>query len=103
MARGCFSARHRSSASLAAVFSALLTTIDRLMPEQARTWDAAFRRLLSEHVFPQVFGALGPQHVVAVPPPDPAVAHSRAVQVARADIVKIVGTTSCGRTQEGSG
>ena len=84
--------------------SAILTTIDDLMPESARTWFSGFRRMLDSSGFPQVFGALGPERIVNVPPPDPAVANSQAVKVARSDVVKILGIArSCSRQLEGSG
>ena len=84
--------------------SALLTGIDSIMPDSIPTWFAAFRRLIDENGFPQVFGAIGPERIVKVPPPDPRVANSRAVRVAEADIVKITGVApSCRRQLEGSG
>jgi S1-C subfamily serine protease len=84
--------------------SAILTTIDDLVPEQARTWDASFRQLLAEGPFPQVFGSLRAPPVTAARPPDPAVLHSGAVQTAKRSIVKVLGVApSCSRQIEGSG
>jgi S1-C subfamily serine protease len=84
--------------------SRIITAIDDVMPEGVKTWDAAFRRLVQRNGFPQVFGAIGPERIVAVAPPDPRVANSRAVRVAQADIVKITGVAhSCRRQLEGSG
>ena len=84
--------------------SRVLTAIDRLMPDNAKTWDAAFRRLVQQNGFPQVFGAIGAERIVPVAPPDPRVAGSRAVRVAQPDIVKITGVApSCRRQLEGSG
>lgn len=84
--------------------SRVLTAIDRVMPGSAKTWDAAFRRLVQQNGFPQVFGAIGAERIVPVSPPDPRVAGSRAVQVAEPDIVKITGVApSCHRQLEGSG
>jgi S1-C subfamily serine protease len=84
--------------------SRVLTAIDRVMPDSAKTWDAAFRRLVQQNGFPQVFGAIGAERIVPVPPPDPRVAGSRAVVVAEPDIVKITGVApSCHRQLEGSG
>jgi S1-C subfamily serine protease len=84
--------------------SALLTGIDSIMPDSIPTWFAAFRRLIDQNGFPQVFGAIGPERIVKVPPPDPRVANSRAVQLAQPDIVKITGVApSCRRQLEGSG
>jgi S1-C subfamily serine protease len=84
--------------------STVLTHVDDVMPASARTWFSSFRRLLDQNGFPQVFGAISPERIVKVPPPDPAVANSRAVQLAAPDIVKVTGTApSCERRLEGSG
>ena len=84
--------------------SRVLTAIDRIMPGSAKTWDAAFRRLVQQNGFPQVFGAIGAERIVPVAPPDPRVAGSKAVAIAEPDIVKITGTApSCHRQLEGSG
>lgn len=84
--------------------SAVLSHIDDVMPDIARTWFSSFRRLLDQNGFPQVFGAIAPEHIVKVPPPDPRVANSRAVTLARPSIVKITGVApSCRRQLEGSG
>jgi S1-C subfamily serine protease len=84
--------------------SAVLTNVDALMPDAARTWFSSFRRLLDQNGFPQVFGALTPEHIVDVPPPDPKIAHSAAVRLSEPSIVKITGDApSCQRTLEGSG
>jgi S1-C subfamily serine protease len=84
--------------------SSVLSHIDDVMPDSARTWFSSFRRLLDQNGFPQVFGAISPEHIVKVPPPDPRVANSKAVRLARPSIVKITGVaSSCRRQLEGSG
>src|SRR3954447_26105268 len=84
--------------------SAVLSHIDDVMPDAARTWFSSFRRLLDQNGFPQVFGAIGPERIVKVPPPDPRIANSRAVRLAQPDIVKVTGVApSCRRQLEGSG
>jgi S1-C subfamily serine protease len=84
--------------------STVLSLIDDVMPDSARTWFSSFRRLLDQNGFPQVFGAISPEHIVKVPPPDPRIANSRAVRLAREDIVKVTGVApSCRRQLEGSG
>ena len=84
--------------------SSVLSHVDDVMPDAARTWFSSFRRLLDQNGFPQVFGAISPERIVKVPPPDPRVANSRAVRLARGDIVKITGAApSCRRQLEGSG
>jgi S1-C subfamily serine protease len=84
--------------------SAVLRHVDDVMPDAARTWFSSFRRLLDQNGFPQVFGSISPERIVKVPPPDPRVANSRAVRLAREDIVKVTGVApSCRRQLEGSG
>ncbi len=84
--------------------SVVLGAVDDVMPDAARTWFSSFRRLLDQNGFPQVFGAIGPERIVPVPAPDPAVLNSRAVQLARGSIVKVLGVArSCQRQLEGSG
>jgi S1-C subfamily serine protease len=84
--------------------STILTAIDRILPDSAKTWDSAFRRLVQRNGFPQAFGAIGAERIVPVDPPDPAVANSPSVRAAEPDIVKVIGVApSCRRQLEGSG
>ncbi len=84
--------------------SRVLATVDTVMPEGAKTWFSAFRRLLDREGFPQVFGGLGPERIIPVAPPDPRVLDSAAVRAARLSVVKVVGTApECSRRLEGSG
>jgi S1-C subfamily serine protease len=88
--------------------SAVLQGVDNLVPSVANTWFGSFRRLLDQDLdrngFPEVFGGIGPNSVVSVPPPDPKLARSAAVRAAAPDVVKVTGTApSCGRQLEGSG
>lgn len=84
--------------------SRVLTTADQLMPDSARTWFSSFRRLIDSDGFPQVFGRLGGERVVRVAPPDPRVAGSAAVRIARAQVVKVTGVAhECSRRLEGTG
>jgi S1-C subfamily serine protease len=82
----------------------VLQQVDETIPTAVRDFFAAFRRLISTDAFPQVFGALGPERIVNVPPPDPRIANSTAVRRDRSVIVKVVGEAkSCSRRIEGSG
>jgi S1-C subfamily serine protease len=84
--------------------SQILQTVDRIMPQAARTWFASFRRLLDHNGFPEVFGGIGPEQIRPVAPPNPRLAHSPAVRSAEPDVVKITGiASSCSRQLEGSG
>ncbi|MDX6226505.1 MAG: hypothetical protein QOE64_2881 [Frankiales bacterium] len=83
--------------------SVVLHQVDRAMPDGARTSFGAFRRLLDQNNFPQVFGGLAPERIVAVPPPDPAVLDRPALKAARSRVLKIRGDAVCRRRLEGTG
>jgi S1-C subfamily serine protease len=84
--------------------SAVLGAVDDVVPSSAQTWFSSFRRLLDTDGLPEVFGGIGTDHVNAVPPPNPRLAHSRAVTRARPSIIKVTGVApSCSRRLEGSG
>lgn len=81
----------------------VLQKVDKVIPTSVRDFFSAFRRLVAQQGFPQVFGGLGPERIVNVPPPDPAVLNSPAVRRDRAVIVKILGNARCSKRIEGSG
>jgi S1-C subfamily serine protease len=84
--------------------SVVLGTMDRVMPQQAKTMFSDFRRLLSSGPFPQVFSGIGAAHLFAVGAPDPAVLKSPGYLAAASRVVKVQGTAlSCDRSIEGSG
>lgn len=84
--------------------SAVLRTVDRLMPMPARTTFSDVRRLLASGPFPQVFSGLGAMHILPVPPASSAVLDSPGYLAARSRVVKVMGTApSCSRDIEGSG
>src|ERR1700761_1855706 len=84
--------------------SAVLRTVDRLMPSTARTMFSDFRRLLASGPFPEVFSGIGAAHALSVAPASNAVLDSPGYQAARSRVFKVRGTaTSCSRVIEGSG
>ena len=84
--------------------SAVLRTVDRLMPSTARTMFSDFRRLLASGPFPEVFSGIGAAHVLSVAPADRAVLNSTGYLDARNRVFKVRGTApSCSRVIEGSG
>jgi S1-C subfamily serine protease len=84
--------------------SAVLRTMDKIMPSQAKTMFSEFRQLLASGPFPQVFAGIGTTHLLPVPAPDPAVLNSPGLMSATSRIVKVMGTApSCDRSIEGSG
>ncbi len=84
--------------------SAVLTTMDRVMPSQARTMFGQFRRLLASGPFPQVFSGIGAAHLFAISAPDPAVVDSPGYMAARTRVLKVQGTAlKCDRSIEGTG
>jgi len=84
--------------------SAIIRTVDEVMPELAQSWFTSFQGFVKSSEFPQVFNGLGGESVVQVPPPDESVLNNRALKTARASIVKIVSTApQCQRRIEGTG
>jgi S1-C subfamily serine protease len=84
--------------------SRVLTSIQKLMPDQAQTWFAAFQRLFDRNGFPQVFGGIGPESIIDVPAPNAALVQSQAVVLARHDVLVIHGQApSCSRDIQGTG
>jgi len=85
--------------------SLVLKTLDRFMPQPAKTMFSDFRRLLdSNSTYAEVFSGIGEDRILAVPAPNPAVLNSAGYQQARASVVKVQGIApSCGKEIEGSG
>lgn len=84
--------------------SAVLTQMDRIMPDAARTWFSSFQKFVGQGPFPQVFGGLGGERFVQVAPPDKKVLKTAALRQARGSVVKILGEApGCDRTIEGTG
>ncbi|UGQ09090.1 MarP family serine protease [Yinghuangia sp. ASG 101] len=84
--------------------SQVLGGVQKILPQGADTWFSSFSNLLDSNGFPQVFSPFVDEDIPQVPPPDPALLASAAVQSSRDSIVKIVGTAkSCGKVIEGSG
>ncbi len=84
--------------------SAVLRTVDRLMPAEASVMFSDFRSLLESGPYAQVFGALGAESALAVGPPDQGVLDSPGLDRAAPSIVKVRGEApSCGEQIEGSG
>jgi S1-C subfamily serine protease len=84
--------------------SAVLRTMDKLMPSQAKTMFTDFRQLLASGPFPQVFSGIGATRLLPVPAPNAAVLDSPGYLAASSRVVKVMGTApSCDRSIEGSG
>lgn len=84
--------------------SVVLSTMDKVMPSQAKTMFSQFRRLLASGPFPQVFSGIGAAHLFAISAPDPSVLNSPGYLAARSRILKVQGTAlSCDRSIEGTG
>jgi S1-C subfamily serine protease len=84
--------------------SAVLQTMDKVMPSPARTMFTDFRHMLASGPFPQVFSGIGAAHLLTVPAPDPAVINSAGILADRSRVLKVSGTApSCNRSIEGSG
>lgn len=84
--------------------SYVLSTVDGLVPEQAKAFFASFRRLINARGFPDVIGPFSVAPSPQVPAPDPRLAGSAVVQRAREQVLKITGDApACSRRIEGTG
>ena len=84
--------------------SAVLRTVDRLMPAEASLLFSDFRQLLESGPYAQVFGALGAEGALAVGAPNPAVLAQPGLARDEQSIVKVKGIApSCSEQIEGSG
>ncbi|MEU8260980.1 MarP family serine protease [Micromonospora sp. NPDC048999] len=84
--------------------SALLTVIDRILPDKAQQLSTALRDTVDTNGFPDVFGKLSPTRARQVSPPDPALEGSQVVANSQRSVVKVLGSApSCARRIEGSG
>lgn len=84
--------------------SLVLNAVNSVVPTQVRVISADLDRLLQQHALPSLAGPFGALPVAprTLPPPNAGVVPP-ALHAAGADIVKITGTASCERVQEGSG
>ncbi|MFG2104076.1 MarP family serine protease [Micromonospora echinaurantiaca] len=84
--------------------SALLTVVDRVLPDRAQQFSTALRDTVDTNGFPEVFEGLGRTQARQVSPPDPALAGSQVVVNGQRSVVKVLGSApSCSRRIEGSG
>ncbi|MDQ1632527.1 MAG: hypothetical protein QOC80_2499 [Frankiaceae bacterium] len=83
--------------------SAVIVSVDAVIPNSVRDWFDNFIRLVEEQGFPEVFSGLAGESIVPVQPPDPALVGSAAVRNAQPSILKVRGNASCGNQVEGSG
>ncbi|MFC1418165.1 MarP family serine protease [Streptacidiphilus cavernicola] len=84
--------------------SKVLGGVQKALPANAPEWFSDFTSVMARNGFPQVFNPFQDEPITDVPPPDPALANSPAVQRAHASIVKVMGTApSCGKVIEGTG
>jgi len=84
--------------------SAVLGTVDRVMPDSARRLPTELRRQLHSTGFPDVLSPFSQTPLVEVDPPDPALQASPVVRRLQPSVLKVRGrASSCGRALEGTG
>lgn len=84
--------------------SKVVSAVDQVMPDRARTLFSSFRRVLDATALPPVFSGLSPERIRQVPAPDGAVTGNAAVRRAARSVVEVTGTADdCNRTLDGSG
>ncbi|MCD2193474.1 MarP family serine protease [Actinomycetospora endophytica] len=84
--------------------SAVLSTVDSVMPAQIRALPNELRSMFDASGFPDVLSPFSSTPVAEVPAPNPELVQDPVVQRARASVLKIKGRApSCSRALEGSG
>ncbi len=85
--------------------SLTLQTLDKVVPQPAKTMFSDFRRLLaSNSTYAEVFSGIGAERIESIGAPDPGVLTGSAVKAAESRVVKVTGVApSCQRSIEGSG
>jgi S1-C subfamily serine protease len=84
--------------------SAVLRTMNKIMPSPAKSVFSDFRRMLANGAFTRVFSNIGNAQVISVPAPNSAVLSTAGYQADRSRVVKVEGyAPSCGLLIEGSG
>ncbi|MFC4010884.1 MarP family serine protease [Nonomuraea purpurea] len=84
--------------------SALLSTVDDVIPQAARNWQQPFKKFIDRSEFPPVFDAIASGQFIDIPPPDQSVLQGAKLTRAREAIVKVQGNAeSCNKHIEGTG
>lgn len=84
--------------------SAVLSHIDRVMPDGADDALGAFNQIVDTNLFPRYLEPFAAERIVDVEAPSGKVLRRPGVEQARASVVKVLGESAeCGRTIEGSG
>jgi S1-C subfamily serine protease len=84
--------------------SAVLGTVDEMLPGGADRLMSAFNSLVGSSQFPTYLEPFAPEQIKEVEPPSSGVAARPGVQAAQDSVVKILGEAdSCGRNLEGTG
>ena len=86
------------------VDSRVITTVDRVVPDEAHTLFSSFRRVFDDNGLPSVFGGLTPERIRPVAPPAREITGNAAVRRAGTSVVKVMGTArACNRRLDGTG
>jgi S1-C subfamily serine protease len=84
--------------------SSVITAVDEVVPDPARSWFGSFRGLLNEGEFPRVFSGLSPERILPVDPPDLSQAETPEIAAAAQSVLKVTGNAqACGRQVVGTG
>lgn len=83
--------------------SAVLSEVDRVMPDRADDALRAFNEIVGSSFFPRYLEPFAPERIVEVGPPPAGIARDPEVRAARGSVLKIRGENACGRGVEGTG
>lgn len=83
--------------------SAVLSTVDQVLPNGVDRALRQFNNTVGTSFFPRYMEPFAPERIIEVPKGDPAVLKDADVVLARESVLKVYGYGSCGRGIEGSG
>jgi len=83
--------------------SAVLTTVDSVMPGEADQVLKAFNEVVGASFFPRYLEPFAPERIINVGPPSGAIGRDPDVRAAAVSVLKIRGENDCGRGVEGTG
>ena len=83
--------------------STVLAKVDQTLPTSADDLLGAFNDVVGAGFFPRYLEPFAPERIVEVPPGPQRILRDSDVRAAQASVLKIRGTSSCGRGVEGSG
>ena len=83
--------------------SAVLSTVDSVMPGEADQALKAFNEVVGSSFFPRYLEPFAPERIISVGPPSGEIGRDPDVRAAAVSVLKVRGENDCGRGVEGTG